>query len=61
MAVQCFYTMDGNGRKKEKRKGHPPLTCLFSTITCENSLEIRTNQFHQKNQNWIKANLKDLL
>ena len=48
MAVQSFYTMDGNGRKKEKRKGHPPLTCLFSMRTCENYVQIRTNQFHQK-------------
>ena len=55
MAVQCFYTMDGNGRKKEKRKGHPPLTCLFSTITCENSVEIRTNQFHQKKSKLNKS------
>ena len=47
MAVQSFYTMDGNGRKKEKRKGHPPLTC-FSKRTCENYVQIRTNQFHQK-------------
>jgi len=47
--------MDGNSRKKEKRKGHPPLTYLFSTRACEKSVQIRTNQFHQKKSKLNKS------